>query len=88
MERVITWSKSALHRPQAALQREQSQQRQDLSSQRVAAKELRSHHNEIERWFRELQHYGFIVMTMPGFLGVQGKGKAPRWLTDRIGLHD
>jgi hypothetical protein len=54
-------------------------------SQRVAAKELRSHHNEIARWFRELQHYGFIVMTAPGFLGVQGKGKAPRWRLTELG---
>jgi hypothetical protein len=48
-------------------------------SQRKAAKELRSHHNEIARWFRELQHYGFIVIMTPGNLGVEGKGKAPRW---------
>src|SRR5262249_43331941 len=39
-------------------------------SQRQARQELRSHHNEIARWFRELQHYGFIVMTTPGMLGV------------------
>ena len=25
------------------------------------------------------QHYGFIVMTSPGCLGVDGKGKAPHW---------
>ena len=54
-------------------------------SQRDAAKELRSHHNEIARWFRELQHYGFIVMTMPAFLGVQGRGKAPRWRLTELG---
>ncbi len=44
-------------------------------SQRKAAKELKSHHNEIARWFRELQHYGFIVMTNAGYLGVEGKEK-------------
>jgi len=38
-------------------------------SQRLAAKELASHHNEIARWFRELQYYGFIEMTRPGGLG-------------------
>ena len=54
-------------------------------SQRQAAEELSSHHNEIARWFRELQHYGFIVMTMPGFLGVEGKGKAPRWRLTELG---
>jgi hypothetical protein len=54
-------------------------------SQRQAAQELRSHHNEIARWFRELQHYGFIVMTTPGYLGVEGKGKAPRWRLTELG---
>jgi hypothetical protein len=54
-------------------------------SQRVAAKEIGSHHNEIARWFRELQHYGFIVMTTPGHLGVEGRGKAPRWRLTELG---
>jgi hypothetical protein len=35
--------------------------------------------DSIHRWFRELQHYGFIVMTSPGSLGLDGKGKAPQW---------
>jgi hypothetical protein len=35
--------------------------------------------DSISRWFRELQHYGFIIMTDPGCLGVDGQGKAPRW---------
>lgn len=48
-------------------------------SQRMAVKEIGSHHNQIARWFRELQHYGFIVMTAPGYLGVEGKGQSPRW---------
>jgi hypothetical protein len=48
-------------------------------SQRAAQREIGSHHNEIARWFRELQHYGFIEMTEPGHLGVEGKGKAPHW---------
>jgi len=49
-------------------------------SHRQARKELgRSSPNEIVRWFRELQHYGFIVMAAPGCLGVNGKGQAPRW---------
>jgi len=58
-------------------------------SQRNAAKELGSHHNEIARWFRELRYYGFIVMTAPGALGVDGKGKAPCWrLTDAGYMRD
>jgi hypothetical protein len=31
------------------------------------------------RWYRELQHYGFIVQTRAGSLGLDGKGKAPHW---------
>jgi hypothetical protein len=46
---------------------------------RQAHKELRSGYSEIARWFRELQYYGFIVMTDAGCLGLDGKGKAPRW---------
>jgi len=54
-------------------------------SQRRASKELRSHHNQIARWYRELQHFGFIVMMLPGFLGVEGKGQAPRWRLTELG---
>jgi len=54
-------------------------------SQRMAARELGSHHNEIARWYRELQHFGFIVMTVPAYLGVEGKGKAPRWRLTELG---
>jgi len=48
-------------------------------SERTAAKELGSHRNEIRRWYRELQHFGFIVKTAGGCLGVGGRGKAPHW---------
>jgi hypothetical protein len=48
-------------------------------SQREARKQIGSSPNEIARWFRELQHYGFIIMMEGGSLGVDGKGKAPRW---------
>jgi hypothetical protein len=49
-------------------------------SQRDAQKEMGcTHRDSIGGWFRELQHYGFIVMTEPGCLGVDGKGKAPHW---------
>jgi hypothetical protein len=54
-------------------------------SQRTAAKEIGSHHNEIARWFRELQFYGFIVMTRGGSLGVEGRGKAPHWRLTELG---
>jgi hypothetical protein len=35
--------------------------------------------HSIARWFRELQHYGFIVMTSPGYLGLDGNGRSPQW---------
>jgi hypothetical protein len=54
-------------------------------SQRDAAEEVGSHHNEIARWYRELQHYGFIVMQTAGCLGVEGKGQAPRWRLTELG---
>jgi hypothetical protein len=39
----------------------------------------------IGRWFRELQHYGWIVMMEAGALGVEGKGRAPRWRLTELG---
>jgi hypothetical protein len=54
-------------------------------SQRVAAREIGSHHNEIARWFRELQFYGFIVMTRGSSLGVEGRGRAPHWRLTELG---
>jgi hypothetical protein len=33
----------------------------------------------VVRWFRELEHYGFIVKTAEGCLGVDGDGTAPHW---------
>ncbi len=50
-------------------------------STRTAVKELgsHSHRDNVRRWFRELQYYGFIVMVRPGHLGVEGRGKAPCW---------
>ena len=48
-------------------------------STRDAAKKLGSNRDCVRRWFRELQHYGFIVMISPGVLGVEGRGKAPHW---------
>jgi hypothetical protein len=58
-------------------------------SQRVARRELRSGFTEIARWFRELQHYGFIVQTKGGSLGLNGKGTAPHWRLTECGyMHD
>jgi hypothetical protein len=54
-------------------------------SYRRAAEELgiKSLH-KIGEWFRELEHYGFIVLVRHGSLGVEGKGKAPLWrLTEK-----
>jgi hypothetical protein len=53
-------------------------------SQRDAEEELgHCDRHDIANWFRELQHYGFIVQTEGASLGVDGKGKAPHWrITD------
>lgn len=50
-------------------------------STRAAVMELgsHSHRDNVRRWFRELQYYGFIVMVSPAHLGVEGRGKAPHW---------
>jgi len=48
-------------------------------SQREAQKQLGAGFTQITRWYRELRYYGFIVMTEPGCLGIEGKGKAPQW---------
>jgi hypothetical protein len=51
-------------------------------SSRDAAKELRADKNKITPWFRELQHYGFIVEVQAARLGSR-KGQAPHYrLTD------
>jgi hypothetical protein len=46
---------------------------------RTAARELGSDKGHIARWYRELQFYGFIVMTEHAGLGVNGKGRAAKW---------
>jgi len=55
-------------------------------SQRRAHEEIRSKREQIARWYRELEFYGFIVMTAPGCLGLEGKGKAPRWRLTELGF--
>jgi hypothetical protein len=50
------------------------------AAQELGIKSLR----KIGEWFKELEHYGFIVLHRYGSLGVEGKGKAPQWrITDR-----
>jgi hypothetical protein len=56
-------------------------------SQRQAAQETGSGYNEVARWFRELQYYGFIVMVKPGGLGWDGSGKAPHWRLTELGCN-
>jgi hypothetical protein len=48
-------------------------------SQRQAVAEVGSSSEQIVRWFRELQYYGFIEQMVPGSIGLDGKGKAARW---------
>src|SRR5262249_4791872 len=49
-------------------------------SHRDAAADLGTNSlRSIRRWFRELEHYGFIVKTREGWLGVDGDGIAPHW---------
>jgi hypothetical protein len=52
---------------------------------RTAVQELATSPNQVSRWFRELQHYGWIVMMDGGCLGVDGRGRAPRWRLTELG---
>jgi hypothetical protein len=54
-------------------------------SVRVAGEETGLNKNQIARGFRELNYYGFIVLTEFGCLGVNGKGKAPHWRLTELG---
>jgi hypothetical protein len=52
-------------------------------SSRDAAEEIGTRQVNIGQWYRELEHYGFIVMTSGPYLGIEGKGRAARWrITD------
>jgi hypothetical protein len=52
-------------------------------STRDAAEALGARPASVAIWYHELEHYGFIVQTSAGCLGVDGKGKAAHWrLTD------
>jgi hypothetical protein len=50
-------------------------------STRDAERELGRHseRRNVMRWFRELEHYSFIVMVSPAHQGVNRHGKAPHW---------
>jgi hypothetical protein len=54
-------------------------------STRDGAEELGFDVKTVARCLRELQHYGFIVMTKVGALGVEGKGVAPHWRLTELG---
>lgn len=54
-------------------------------SARDGAEETGFDMKTVARALRELKHYGFIVMTEPGCLGVNGKGKAPHWRLTELG---
>jgi hypothetical protein len=54
-------------------------------SMRDAAETIGSGTEEIVRWYRELQHYGFIVQVSGGCLGVEGEGFAPHWRLTELG---
>ena len=58
-------------------------------STRDGAEETGFNDKTIARSLRELAHYGFIVMTEAGCLGVNGKGKAPHWRLTELGcMHE
>jgi hypothetical protein len=54
-------------------------------SVRMAAKEAGLNKNTIARAFHENVHYGFIRLTEPGCLGLEGRGKAPHWRLTELG---
>jgi len=54
-------------------------------SVRAACAEIGSSHEQVTRWFDELQHFGFIVQTSAGCLGADGHGKAPHWRLTELG---
>jgi hypothetical protein len=41
---------------------------------------------EIANWYRELQHYGFIVQTQGPQLGVKGRGLSTHWRLTELGF--
>ena len=54
-------------------------------SVRDAAKELGANKNKIADWYHELQHFGFIIMSRAGNLGIEGAGRAAHWRLTEVG---
>jgi hypothetical protein len=54
-------------------------------SYRDARKEICATPRKLSEWFKELQHYGFIVMVTPAYLGIEGRGKSPHWCLTKLG---
>ena len=54
-------------------------------SYKDAIAELKSSKRKIADWFRELQHYGLIVLHSQGCLGTDGKGQSPHWRLTELG---
>ena len=46
---------------------------------RDAAEAIGVGRNSVSRWYRELEHYGFVRKTADGFLGSDGQGIAARY---------
>ena len=58
-------------------------------SQRCAREELGSGgFTQITRWYRELQHFGFIVQTRGGTIGLNGRGTAAHWRLTELPYKD
>ena len=47
---------------------------------------MKSSKRKVGEWFKELEHYGFIIKTQHGSLGVDGKGKSPKWRLTELGV--
>ncbi|MFZ5674408.1 MAG: hypothetical protein ACOZAM_15740 [Pseudomonadota bacterium] len=52
---------------------------------RKAAKELGAAQSSTERWFRDLQDFGFIRPTQGAFLGMDGRASATYWRLTELG---
>jgi len=48
-------------------------------SVRMAGAEMGASRESVRFWFKELAHYGFIVMVRLPHHGVNGRGRAPHW---------
>lgn len=57
-----------------------------MCSARYAAKALGCNKDSVTGYFRELQEYGFIVMTGGGVLGSDGRGTARCWRLTELGF--